>query len=893
MFAGRGFISKPNRPQRRKVNKYLQLNAEIDSNSKYGTIKPLIPTKLLTPKLRRSKMAPCSLLLPASRGSIAVRTTRGSVSQSSSHSSQTEAGLGVKDGAKVEMKTLQLGENSLSNSPYTFQEITSSIDSEEELLTPQSVFCDSLEHSVIDPRNSADLKDIKEHLWIRRQNEQIDRMLQYGYVNTVVARFQTVNRQTLQNENKCIEKSVQKIYGSRRLVSSIQDRIEGRTLVVDGKFEIYESERKALSAREGLSRDQNYYKKEVNRMDIILRGQESGAFSNTNASKIKAYFTRAYAHAQLGHLKEALVDFSRCLALDHMLPAVFYNRAQIFRRLECHAFAVKDLDGALKIEKSEKNRALYTKAKAFVKRELGMFLEAGQDLKKCLTTRQYIDLVKKMEPNREVINTRDEAEDFKKCIATRQYIDLVKKMEPNREVINTRDEAEKGIKEALASVVAPKSIFHLSNKIKLKKGNDGSTSAALMGVLKARKKFKRALSSPYAHAFLLAGKPGRRDEATLVQLTRTVENLNLFDGISFSIINLFCQFAELKSYPSGSYIYKHGEKCNGMYVVVSGILRTMKRLDDNRRNEVEVIARRSKPGDWFGEVLPGSIRNSAEYVQTSCELLYLQYTGNSDNHGDAIAIEVYHALMKKRVDVLNTGYVFNSMPEEMKVKLAAAGNFQKYPVESTLIEEGQTVDSFYVIVRGTCKVLRTIDNQRCNHSNVDLMWKNQFRNVLVKQRELAKPGVAALKKRRDNESRYVYKNVQVSSLGPGDVFGELAVLSNRTHVPSPVTIKSDTGLVVYIFTANDIREFVNGGYFRGTTGERLRNYMCIKVPSEHTVKHVVDQVTKWNKKKCKLVTNSVLRKNTSQKKSRIMKLSALSEVNEIQELKTLKKADST
>ena len=861
MFAGRGFISKPNRAQRRKVNKYLQLKAEIDSNSKYGTIKPLIPTKLLTPKLRRSKMAPCSLLLPASRGSIAVRTTRGSVSQSSSHSSQTEAGLGVKDGAKVEMKTLQLGENSLSNSPYTFQEITSSIDSEEELLTPQSVFCDSLEHSVIDPRNSADLKDIKEHLWIRRQNEQIDRMLQYGYVNTVVARFQTVNRQTLQNENKCIEKSVQKIYGSRRLVSSIQDRIEGRTLVVDSKFEIYESERKALSAREGLSRDQNYYKKEVNRMDIILRGQESGAFSNTNASKIKAYFTRAYAHAQLGHLKEALVDFSRCLALDHMLPAVFYNRAQIFRRLECHAFAVKDLDGALKIEKSEKNRALYTKAKAFVKRELGMFLEAGQDLKKCLTTRQYID--------------------------------LVKKMEPNREVINTRDEAEKGIKEALASVVAPKSIFHLSNKIKLKKGNDGSTSAALMGVLKARKKFKRALSSPYAHAFLLAGKPGRRDEATLVQLTRTVENLNLFDGISFSIINLFCQFAELKSYPSGSYIYKHGEKCNGMYVVVSGILRTMKRLDDNRRNEVEVIARRSKPGDWFGEVLPGSIRNSAEYVQTSCELLYLQYTGNSDNHGDAIAIEVYHALMKKRVDVLNTGYVFNSMPEEMKVKLAAAGNFQKYPVESTLIEEGQTVDSFYVIVRGTCKVLRTIDNQRCNHSNVDLMWKNQFRNVLVKQRELAKPGVAALKKRRDNESRYVYKNVQVSSLGPGDVFGELAVLSNRTHVPSPVTIKSDTGLVVYIFTANDIREFVNGGYFRGTTGERLRNYMCIKVPSEHTVKHVVDQVTKWNKKKCKLVTNSVLRKNTSQKKSRIMKLSALSEVNEIQELKTLKKADST
>ena len=38
-------------------------------------------------------------------------------------------------------------------------------------------------------------------------------------------------------------------------------------------------------------------------------------------------------------------------------------------------------------------------------------------------------------------------------------------------------------------------------------------------------------------------------------------------------------------------------------------------------------------------------------------------------------------------------------------------------------------------------------------SNVDLMWKNQYRTVLEKQRDLGKPGVLALKQIQDKKNK--------------------------------------------------------------------------------------------------------------------------------------------
>ena len=149
---------------------------------------------------------------------------------------------------------------------------------------------------------------------------------------------------------------------------------------------------------------------------------------------------------------------------------------------------------------------------------------------------------------------------------------------------------------------------------------------------------------------------------------------------------------------------------------------------------------------------------------------------------------------------------------------------------------------------------------------------------------------AALQKQREKEKQCTYQDVVVSTLGPGDVFGELAILSNGTLVPSPVTVHADTGVELLIITANELRQYVRGGYFQRETGRLLRNYMCLKVPSADTVKNNVDNVTKWTSKKKEIVLNEVRlsAKNSQSTGSRIMRLN-YTDANEIEELKKLLK----
>ena len=121
-------------------------------------------------------------------------------------------------------------------------------------------------------------------------------------------------------------------------------------------------------------------------------------------------------------------------------------------------------------------------------------------------------------------------------------------------------------------------------------------------------------------------------------------------------------------------------------------------------------------------------------------------------------------------------FVFNAMSKEMVDSVAISGCFKSFPVNTVLFSEGQTVDKFYIIKRGVCKVFRKINSRREKTSHNELLWKNQYCSVLNTQRELAKPGTASLKKMRDEQDNSTFQNVQVSTLGPGDILGELAVL---------------------------------------------------------------------------------------------------------------------
>jgi CRP-like cAMP-binding protein/tetratricopeptide (TPR) repeat protein len=880
--ARRGFVFHSLLGSDKRIHEIYRGNKKADKkrikrrSSLPSVITPLSPAQFLAPKLRGKKSAPSTKFLPVSKGSIGVRmSTTTSVPgyrsikylNKSASDSRIPKMMPIPENLKPSIPQLPLTTTKAEqNEPTGGAGLA--------LVTPESIFSEDenvrnlhdklLSDKVEDEKVTAPLlgasrssDGVMQHPNIVKQHKIIEKMLEYGHTNSAVSKLQVVPRRTLSEENVAIQASVGSIYGNRRAKASVKDRVDGRTFVIDNKMELYESKGKALSARGEKSRDRIYFAKEVMKYNIIIRGQKTGTFSNTKAATIKNHFCRGYAHAQIGNLKRALEDFSRCLEIDSNMDQVLYNRAMIFRRLECHASALKDLHDAVRRARSLENKTMYITSLAFVKRELGQFLEAGEELRRNMTTLQYIKLVQKNSPESKA------GEKKKKSGA-----------------LNNWGAA------AIPGLKRKKSIFTLSNTVSQKKKKGRKEAAALMGVLKARKKFKRVLNSPYAYALSSAGRPGERSPEKVEELYEVLSELKAFQDLPKEIVHLFCMHANIEHVTGGSYVYKIGDPMNKLYVVAGGILRLMKHLNAIDRNSVEVTARQIEEGDWFGGVIAGEVHPAAVYVQTSCELLCLDH---SVLEAAKPAKVCFAALLQQRVSTLEASFVFNAMSKEMVNSVAIAGRFENFPVDTVLLSEGQTVDKFYVIKRGVCKVLRKISSRRKYTSHNELLWKNQYRNVLHAQRELAKPGTASLMKRRDVEDNVTFQSVQVSTLGPGDILGELAILSNRTHVPSPVTVVADTGLLCQVITANEIREFVANGYFSGAVKQRLIDYMCIKVPSEPNVKLNVDIVSKWTQKKSRIVHNNikVSSKNGTPSKSRVLRLGQANDVSDTTELKRL------
>ena len=486
-----------------------------------------------------------------------------------------------------------------------------------------------------------------------------------------------------------------------------------------------------------------------------------------------------------------------------------------------------------------------------------------------------------------------------------------------------------------------------------------------MGIVRARRKFKKLVSSKFEQMFRNAGLPGQRNPDDVKAIADALKDLKCLTDVPQKILLRYCQEAETKIYKGGSYVYKAGDKVGKIYIVLSGVLRLLNCMARPGHQTIEVTTKTLGKGDWFGTMSLQRQENNAVYVQSSCEVLYIKrYIKNQSKSNSSLRYKLptispksstkiqkimkksnnksdepkkhtstspviksvekdgapekqeivlspsdesadnfeepemalYETFVGKRVKLLKLCYIFQSTLDYMLYDIARSGKFIEKRVGTRLIAEGDFVDRFCIIHRGVCRVTRRINNIRNKRGFASTMlWRNECRNVLEAQAEMAKPGVAALRQQREKDRNCTYENVTVSSLGPGDAFGELAILSNSTLVPSPVSVYADTGVEIWIITANELREFVRGGYFQRQTGQLLRNYMCLKVPSADTVKNSVDNFKSWSHQKKEIVLNQVQlsAKNGKQKASRIMRLNSSITSNEVEELKQyMKKKDS-
>ena len=141
------------------------------------------------------------------------------------------------------------------------------------------------------------------------------------------------------HENAKILESVQKIYGDKRPAPTLKDRINSKNQLLQN-IEMFDHQGKLLSAR-GEHRNTLYYQRQIIKYNIILRGQDSGTFSRSKASRFKAYFSRGYAHAKVTNMEDALNDFSTCIEIDNTYPEAYYNRGTGFPKSIVSCFGVQ------------------------------------------------------------------------------------------------------------------------------------------------------------------------------------------------------------------------------------------------------------------------------------------------------------------------------------------------------------------------------------------------------------------------------------------------------------------------------------------------------------------------------------------------------------------------
>ncbi|GAB5353677.1 hypothetical protein AAMO2058_000054700 [Amorphochlora amoebiformis] len=178
--------------------------------------------------------------------------------------------------------------------------------------------------------------------------------------------------------------------------------------------------------------------------------------------------------------------------------------------------------------------------------------------------------------------------------------------------------------------------------------------------------------------------------------------------------------ADFENYSSEEVICKQGDNADGLYYIVEG-----KCSVSVPGNEGPVHLTNLKKGDWFGEIalLKETVRTANVQALTECKLLKMTRSNfkkfldifPSIRDGEIFnnlihkrtstslqAIPIFSPLIQKSIGPLNK---FDSN------KLSVLGSIFRYVQKmkgEVLFKEDDNADSFYLIVRGTCVVTKTL-----------------------------------------------------------------------------------------------------------------------------------------------------------------------------------------
>jgi len=213
----------------------------------------------------------------------------------------------------------------------------------------------------------------------------------------------------------------------------------------------------------------------------------------------------------------------------------------------------------------------------------------------------------------------------------------------------------------------------------------------------------------------------------------------------------------------GDWIIRQGARGESMFVITSGQVRVLKRIDEKRMWQVALLGE----GSFFGEmaVLRGGKRSASVQAVRPTELLEITREMLDELIARYPAVEdILDNFMTQRLlrNVMNTSPIFKPFDVPERVHIIERFVIRPVTAGEILIQQDQESDGLFVALRGEFKVFRAMEDG---------------------------------------------KEVEVGQLREGDVFGEISCLKKH---PATASVRASGPGVVLRLPREDFDELVMG-----------------------------------------------------------------------------------
>ena len=218
------------------------------------------------------------------------------------------------------------------------------------------------------------------------------------------------------------------------------------------------------------------------------------------------------------------------------------------------------------------------------------------------------------------------------------------------------------------------------------------------------------------------------EESKLKNFIKTIE---IFSGLSNNELDEITDSLNIKKFNTGDLIIKQGEQGDSIFLILQGSVRVF--YDDEKIGKVVELAYLTKR-DFFGEMgfFGNKIRRASVVSVDDSILLELKKDNISKLMKSYPAIEeTFQKFYQERILdlIIATGPLFYSLDNEIRKELVSKFQLKKFQTQDIIIKEGEPSNSMFIIKSGEVKVS-----------------KNSHK---------------------------------ISSLGPGDFFGEIGLITGQ------------------------------------------------------------------------------------------------------------------